>query len=66
VADEDLERPSLLPVWATIAVVALAIVGILAIINWFIRLAFGLAKGVLLVALVIGLIALVRAVARRR
>jgi hypothetical protein len=66
VSDEDLERPSLLPVWATIGVVVLAIVGVLAIVNWFVRLAFGVAKGVLFVALVIGAIALVRAVARRR
>jgi hypothetical protein len=66
VADEDLERPSLLPVWLTIGVVILAIIGVLAIINWIVRLTFGIAKGVLFVALVIGVIALVRAVARRR
>lgn len=64
--DDELERPSLLPVWATVAVVVLAVIGVLAIINWFVRLAFGVAKGVLFVALVIGVIALVRAVVRRR
>jgi len=66
VPDEDLERPSLFPLWVTVGVVALAIVGVLAIINWIVRLAFGIAKGVLFVALIIGVIALVRAVARRR
>jgi hypothetical protein len=66
VADEDLERPSLFPLWATIGVVALAIVGVVAIVNWIARVAFGLARGVLFVALVVGVILVVRAVARRR
>jgi len=65
-ADEDLERPSLVPGWLTAIVVALAIIGAFAIVSWVVRLAFGVAKGLFFLAIVIGLIALVRAVARRR
>lgn len=64
-ADEELERPSLVPRWVTAAVVVLAIIGLFSIVNWVVRFAFGIAKGVLLVVLVVGVVALVRAVARR-
>jgi hypothetical protein len=64
-ADEDLERPPLVPRWVTAAVVVLAIIGLLSIVNWIVRFAFGVAKGLLLVLLVIGVVALVRAVGRR-
>jgi hypothetical protein len=66
VADEDLERPSLIPGWFTAVVVVLAIIGAFAIVSWVMRLAFGVAKGLFFVVLVIGVIALVRAVSRRR
>lgn len=64
--DEDLERPSLVPRWVTAAVVVLAVVGIFSIVNWIVRFAFGVAKGVLLVLIVVGVVALVRAAGRRR
>jgi hypothetical protein len=64
--DEDLERPSLVPGWLTVVVIALAVIGAFAIASWMVRLAFGVAKGLLFVVLVVGVIALVRAVARRR
>jgi hypothetical protein len=66
VADEDLERPSLVPGWVTAVVIVLAIFGAFAIVSWILRLAFGVAKGLFFVILVIGVIALLRAVTRRR
>jgi hypothetical protein len=66
VPDEDLERPSLVPRWFRFVVVALAIVGVFAIVNWVISIAFGIAKGVLLVVLVIAVVAVLRALSRRR
>jgi hypothetical protein len=66
VADEDLERPSLVPRWVTFAVIALAVVGAFAIVSWIVRFAFGIAKGLLLVLIVVAVIALLRAVTRRR
>lgn len=65
-ADEDLERPSLVPAWLTVVVVALAVVGLLAIVGWIVRLALGLVKWALLAALIVGVVALVRAATRRR
>jgi hypothetical protein len=66
VADEDLERPSLVPRWLTFAVIALAIIGAFAIVSWVVRFAFGIAKGIFLVLIVVAVIALLRAVTRRR
>lgn len=63
--DDDLERPSLVPRWLTIAVVALAVVGAFAIVSWIVRFAFGIAKGLLLLMVVVAVIALLRAVTRR-
>ena len=65
-ADEDLERPSLIPGWFTAVVIVLAIIGAFAIVSWVMRFAFGVAKGLFFVVLVIGVIALLRSVARRR
>jgi hypothetical protein len=64
--DDDLERPPLLPWWFMAVVVALAIFGAFALISWVVRTAFGLARGLFLIALIIGVVALVRAFARRR
>lgn len=47
-------------------VIVLAIFGAFAIVSWVVRLAFGVAKGLFFVVLVIGVIALLRAVTRRR
>lgn len=65
-ADEDLERPPLVPRWVAAVVIVLAIFGAFAIVSWVVRLAFGVAKGLFFVVLVIGVIALLRAVTRRR
>lgn len=64
--DEDLERPPLVPRWLTFAVIALAIVGVFAIVSWIVRFAFGIAKGLILVLIVVGVIALLRTVVHRR
>jgi membrane protein required for beta-lactamase induction len=61
--DEDLERPSLVPLWLTIIVIALALFGAFALVSWVVNFAFGIAKLLLLVVLVV---AAVRAVTRRR
>jgi hypothetical protein len=66
VTDEDLERPPLVPRWLTFAVIALAIVGVFAIVSWIVRFAFGIAKGLILVLIVVGVIALLRTVVHRR
>jgi hypothetical protein len=66
VPDEDLERPPLVPRWVFAVVVVLAIVGVFALISWVVRLAFGVARGLFFIVVVIGVIALVRAVVKRR
>jgi hypothetical protein len=66
VPDNELERPPLLPRWFAAVVVVFAIIGVLATISWVVRFAFGVAKGIFFVALVLVVIAAVRAVARRR
>jgi hypothetical protein len=65
-ADEDLERPPLVPWWLVTIVIGLAIFGAFALIGWVVRTAFGLARGLVLIALIVGVVALVRAFARRR
>jgi membrane protein required for beta-lactamase induction len=64
--DEDLERPSLVPLWLTIIVIALALFGAFALVSWVVNFAFGIAKLLLLVVLVVLVVAAVRAVTRRR
>jgi hypothetical protein len=66
VADDDLERPSLVPGWVTALVIVLAVIGAFAIVSWIVRLAFGVAKGLFFVIAVIAVIAVLRAVTRRR
>ena len=64
--DKDLERPSLIPPWLTVVVILLAIFGAFALVSWVVHLAFGIAKGLFFIVVVIGVIAALRAVARRR
>jgi hypothetical protein len=64
--DKDLERPSLIPPWLTVVVILLAIFGAFALVSWIVHLAFGIAKGLFFIVIVIGVIAALRAVARRR
>ena len=64
--DEDLERPSLVPLWLTIAVIALAIFGAFALVSWVVHLAFGIAKGLFFILIVVAVIAVLRAVISRR
>jgi hypothetical protein len=66
VSDEELERPGIVPGWMYAVVLALAVFGLFALIGWLVRLAFGLARGLFFVALVIGVIALVRMFTKRR
>jgi hypothetical protein len=64
--DDDLERPPLFPWWVMAVVAALAVFGAFALVSWVVRTAFGLARGLLFIALVVGVIALVRSFTRRR
>jgi membrane protein required for beta-lactamase induction len=66
VPDEDLERPSLVPPWLTLVVIVLAIFGAFAIVGWVVNFAFGIAKLLFFILLVVAAIAVVRAVSRRR
>ena len=55
--DEDLERPSLVPLWLTVVVIVLAIFGAFALVSWVVHFAFGIAKGLFLILIVIAVIA---------
>ena len=64
--DEDLERPSLVPLWLTIAVIVLALFGAFALVSWVVNFAFGIAKFLFLILIVVAVVAVLRAAIRRR